>query len=121
MLLYLQQHFCPQYNIMQSGNQRGFTKLKSEGDGLMDSQAIKEQIEIKVHHVPKERKVPMHKHPEQVELFYCFNGSGVGVLEDSEVALAVGEVFIAPAGAMHAMRSEECIDLISFLIPVINS
>ncbi|ACL18767.1 conserved hypothetical protein [Desulfitobacterium hafniense DCB-2] len=87
----------------------------------MDSQTLKEQVEINVFHVPKERKVAMHKHPQQVEVFYCFNGSGVGVLEDSEVALAVGGVFIAPAGAMHSIRSDECIDVLSFLIPVINN
>lgn len=87
----------------------------------MDSQALKEQIEINVYHLPKERTVKMHKHPQQVELFYCISGSGVGVLEDSEVALEVGNVFIAPAGEMHSLRSEECVDVISFLIPVVSS
>lgn len=87
----------------------------------MDSEALKEQIKINVFHVPKERKVAMHNHPQQVEVFYCFKGSGVGVLDDSEIALTVGQVFIAPAGAMHSIRSDECIDVLSFLIPVITS
>lgn len=86
----------------------------------MDLQAIKEQIKVNVYHIPKEKKVAMHKHPEHDEVFYCFDGSGYGVFEDSEVAFEHGKAFIVPAGTMHALRSGDNLFVTSFLIPVVE-
>lgn len=85
----------------------------------MDLQAIKEQIQVNVYHIPKEKKVAMHQHPKHDEVFYCFDGTGFGVLEESEVALEHGKAFIVPAGTMHALRSEGDLFVTSFLIPVV--
>lgn len=86
----------------------------------MDLQTLKEQINVNVYHIPKEKKVAMHKHPQHDEVFYCFNGSGFGLLEDSEVTLTSGTAFIVPAGTMHALRSDENLYVASFLIPMVN-
>lgn len=59
----------------------------------------------------------MHQHPRHE--FYCFDGTGYGVLEDSEAALEHGKAFIVPAGTMHALRSEDNLFVTSFLIPVV--
>jgi mannose-6-phosphate isomerase-like protein (cupin superfamily) len=48
------------------------------------------------------------------------SGSGLGILEDSEVELTIGKVFVVPAGKMHAMRTDTEIVVASFLIPVIK-
>ena len=85
----------------------------------MDLQLIKGQINVNVYHIPKEKKVALHKHLKQDEIFYCINGSGFGVLEDSEVPLTLGKAFIVPAGKMHALRSEDNLYVTSFLIPVV--
>lgn len=84
----------------------------------MDLNAIKEAIETKVYHVSSDTKVPLHEHPTQDEVFYCIKGSGFGILEEKEVELQVGDVFVAPAGAMHSMRSDEEIVVTALLIPV---
>jgi quercetin dioxygenase-like cupin family protein len=89
------------------------------GGNELDLQSIKEQINVNVYHIPKEKKVALHKHPKHDEVFYCINGSGFGILEDSEVPLTPCKAFIIPAGIMHALRSEDNLYVTSFLIPVV--
>jgi len=84
----------------------------------MDLDVIKEAIETKVYHVPSDAKVPLHEHATQDEVFYCIKGSGFGVLANSEVELQVGDVFIAPAGTIHSLRSDGDLYVTAFLIPV---
>jgi mannose-6-phosphate isomerase-like protein (cupin superfamily) len=84
----------------------------------MDLNSIKESIVTKVYHVHSETKVPLHKHEEQDEIFYCIKGSGFGVLKDGEVELSVGKAFIVSAGTMHSLRSEGDLYVSSFLVPV---
>lgn len=84
----------------------------------MDLDSIRESIEEKVYHITSEIVVPLHKHEKLDEIFYCIKGSGFGVLEDEELKLNVGGSFIVPAGTMHALRSEDELYVISFLIPV---
>ena len=85
----------------------------------MDLNAIKESIVKKVYHVHLDTKVPLHKHADQDEVFYCIKGSGFGVLEDGEVELSVGKAFIVPAGTMHSLRSEGDLYISAFLVPVV--
>ena len=84
----------------------------------MDLDALKEAIETKVYHIQPEFDVPLHEHPTQDEIFYCIKGTGFGVLEDEEVRLNPGDVFVAPAGKMHSIRNDEPILLAALLIPV---
>ncbi|MCT4634252.1 MAG: (2Fe-2S)-binding protein [Firmicutes bacterium] len=84
----------------------------------MDINAIKEAIETKVYHVTSDTIVPLHEHPVHDEVFYCIKGSGFGILEDKEVKLEVGDVFVAPAGSIHSMRSDKEILVTALLIPV---
>lgn len=86
----------------------------------MDLEAIKAQLITNVYHIPAEKKVALHKHNKQDEIFYCIKGKGFGVLEDSEVELSVGKAFIVPAGVMHALRSDSDMYVSSFLIPVVD-
>lgn len=86
----------------------------------MDLNSIKESIVAHVYHIPSDKKVPLHKHAKQDEIFYCIKGSGFGVLEDGEVELNVGESFIAPAGTMHSLRSEGDLYVSAFLVPVVD-
>jgi len=86
----------------------------------VDLKEIKKAIVTKVYHIPSEKKVPLHKHTDHDEIFYCIKGEGVGVLEDGEVELTVGKAFIVPAGAMHTMRSDGEIYVASFLVPVVK-
>ncbi len=84
----------------------------------MNLNAIKEGIETKVYHVTSDTKVPLHEHPAQDEVFYCIKGSGFGVLEDREMELNVGDTFVAPAGKLHSLRSDDEIYVVAVLIPV---
>ena len=86
----------------------------------MDLNSVKESIETKVYHLTSEIKVPLHKHDEKDEIFYCIKGSGFGVLEDGEVTLSVGKAFIVPAGTMHSLRSEGNLYVSSFLVPLVG-
>ena len=86
----------------------------------MDLNAIKEAIVNNVYHIPSSKKVPLHKHDDKDEIFYCIKGSGFGVLEDREVALTVGESFIARAGTMHSVRSDTEIYVCAFLVPAVQ-
>ena len=86
----------------------------------MDLNAVKEAIAINVYHVTSETKVPLHKHDEKDEIYYCIKGSGFGVLENSEIELIVGKEFIVKSGVMHSLRSDEDLYVSSFLIPVVE-
>jgi AraC family transcriptional regulator, transcriptional activator of pobA len=86
----------------------------------MDLQALKDAIVKKVYEVTSETNVPLHKHDEKDEVFYCMKGSGYGVLENGEVELSPGKAFIVPAGVMHSLRSDEQLFVGSFLLPVID-
>jgi len=86
----------------------------------MDLNAVKEAIVTNVYHVTSETKVPLHKHDEKDEIFYCIKGSGFGVLENSEIELTVGKEFIVKSGVMHSLRSDEDLYVSSFLIPVVE-
>jgi len=86
----------------------------------MDLNAVKEAIVTNVYHVTSETKVPLHKHDEKDEIFYCIKGSGFGVLENNEIELTVGKEFIVKSGVMHSLRSDEDLYVSSFLIPVVE-
>jgi len=86
----------------------------------MDLKSIRESIVNHVYHISTETKVPLHKHDEKDEIFYCIEGSGLGVLEDGEVELNVGNAFIVPAGTMHSLRSEGDLYVTATLVPVVN-
>lgn len=87
----------------------------------MDIDSIKEAIVTNVYHIPAEKKVPLHKHEDQDEIFYCIKGSGFGVLEDSEVELNAGVTFTVPAGTMHSVRSDEEVYIATILIPAVDA
>ena len=86
----------------------------------MDLKAVKEAIVNHVYHISTETKVPLHKHDDKDEIFYCIKGSGFGVLEDSEVELNVGDAFIVPAGTMHSLRSDVELHVTATLVPVVD-
>lgn len=86
----------------------------------MDLEKIKQSIVTNVYHIPANKDVALHKHPKHDEVFYCVKGEGFGVLENDEIELTVGKVFIVPAGTMHALRSENDLYVSSFLIPVVE-
>jgi quercetin dioxygenase-like cupin family protein len=94
------------------------TLWKEKEDRRVDIKSLKDGIVVNVYHIDSSKKVPLHKHPNHDELFYCVQGSGFGVLEDGKVELAVGKVFIVPAGVLHSMESDSEIYVSSFLIPV---
>jgi mannose-6-phosphate isomerase-like protein (cupin superfamily) len=86
----------------------------------MDLDFIKEAIVKNVYHIPSDKKVPLHKHEDKDEVFYCIKGSGFGVLEDSEVEMNVGTSFTVSAGTMHSVRSDEEVYVVAILIPVVG-
>ena len=86
----------------------------------MNLDSIKDSIVKNVYHIPSDKKVPLHKHADKDEIFYCIKGSGFGVLEDGEVKLNVGVSFTVPAGTMHSIRSDGDLYVTAFLVPVVN-
>lgn len=86
----------------------------------IDTKAFKELLVRNVYHIDASKNVALHKHSKHDEIFYCFAGSGYGVLEDSEVELTVGKAFIVHAGVMHALRTDGDLYVASFLIPVVE-
>ena len=86
----------------------------------MDLEKTKDAIVKHVYHIPSDKKVPLHKHKDQDEIFYCLKGEGFGVREDGEMELTVGKVFVAPAGTMHSIRSDSEIYVAAILVPVVK-
>ena len=86
----------------------------------MELKNVKDAIEVKVYHITPEMKVPPHDHKDEDEIFYCIKGSGFGVLSDSQVELTVGKAFIVPAGKMHSLKTEDYLDVASFIVPVVD-
>lgn len=87
----------------------------------MDLDAIKKSIVTNVYHLTPDKKVPLHKHDDKDEIFYCIKGSGFGVLEDGEEELTAGKAFIVPAGTMHSLRTEGDLYVGSFLLPIADN
>jgi quercetin dioxygenase-like cupin family protein len=85
----------------------------------MNLEAIKTNIVTNVYHIKSDKKVALHKHNNHNELFYCLKGEGFGVLENEEINLTEGKVFLVPSGVMHALRTNKDLWVSSFLIPVI--
>jgi mannose-6-phosphate isomerase-like protein (cupin superfamily) len=86
----------------------------------MDIKLMKESLVTNVYHLDLDKKVPLHKHEKQDEIFYCVKGSGFGVLEESEIELTVGKEFIVKAGVMHSLRTDGNLYVCSFLIPIVE-
>ena len=86
----------------------------------MDLNLIEESIEKHVYHITSKAEVSLHIHEGLDEIFYCIKGSGFAVLEDIEVELNVGVLFIAPAGTRHSLRSNGDLYVTAFLIPVVD-
>ncbi|RPJ07906.1 MAG: cupin domain-containing protein [Deltaproteobacteria bacterium] len=85
----------------------------------MDTEAVKKAIVVNVYHILASEEIPLHKHPKSDEIFYCIKGAGYGVLEDGEVALAVGQVFVVRAGTKHSLRTDGGLFVTSFLVPIV--
>lgn len=86
----------------------------------MDLDLIKEALKLDVYHIPSDKNVPLHKHDDLDEIFYCIKGSGFGVLKDSEVVMNVGDTFVVPAGVMHSLRSDDELYVTALLVPVVD-
>ena len=86
----------------------------------MDLDTIKGAIETKVYHLTSETNVPLHKHDNKDEIFYCIKGSGFGVLENGKEELTVGKAFIVPAGTMHTLQTDGDLFVTSHLVPVVG-
>lgn len=86
----------------------------------MDLDLIKDAVKLHVYHIPSDKNVPLHKHKNLDEIFYCIKGSGFGVLADSEVTMNVGDTFVVPAGVMHSLRSDNELYVTALLVPVVD-
>ncbi len=86
----------------------------------MDLEEIKAGIATNVYHITADKKVALHKHSEKDEVFYCFAGSGFGVLEHREEPLTPGTTFVVRAGTMHALRTDAHLYVASFLLPAMR-
>lgn len=72
-----------------------------------------QRFSVHVHVIPPGQMVPLHQHPRNWELSFVAAGSaewaGVAVVDGETTRfggeLAVGEGFVAPAGAMHEVRN----------------
>ncbi len=84
----------------------------------MDLNSIKEAIKTNVYHIHPDLKVPYHEHGTHDEIFYCIKGSGLGIVDGKEVELNVGDILVAPAGAMHTVKTDGDLYLTAILIPV---
>lgn len=84
----------------------------------VDFAAMTEGLETKTYMIPPEFEVPLHEHPTHDEIFYCIKGNGIGIVDDSRLEFNPGDVFIAPAGSMHSIESDETQFVMAFLIPV---
>ena len=87
----------------------------------MDLEVMKESIVTNVYRIAAGTQVALHKHLAHDEVFYCLEGSGFGLLADSEVELTVGNAFIAHAGALHGLRANSDLYVTAVMIPVNKS
>jgi quercetin dioxygenase-like cupin family protein len=83
----------------------------------MDLEVIKSETVTSVYHIQSDKKVALHSHKNHNELFYCIKGEGFGILENEEITLTKGKVFVVPAGTLHALRTDSNLWVSSFLIP----
>ncbi len=78
---------------------------------------FKENIETKVYHLTASDVVPYHLHEDQDEVFYCFKGFGVGVLDGEEIEMKIGDTLVAPAGSRHTLKTDSDLYVTALLIP----
>jgi quercetin dioxygenase-like cupin family protein len=85
----------------------------------MDLELIKSTIVTNVYHINPDSRVALHKHNSHNELFFCIKGKGFGVLENENIELSEGRVFVVTAGTMHSLGTDSNLWVSSFLISVI--
>jgi len=84
----------------------------------VDFKTMKEGLEVKTYMVPPTFEVPLHEHATQDEIFYCVKGHGIGIVDDKRIEFSPGDIFVAPAGSIHSVESDETLFLMAFLMPV---
>lgn len=104
-------------NQVDDAKMRAMMLEKALEEGI-DFKTIEDGMEIKTYRIPTDLKVDPHEHPTQDEIFYCIKGNGIGIVDDKEYSFSPGESFIAPAGSIHSLRTEETLYIIAVLIPV---
>ncbi len=83
----------------------------------MDLNLIKDAVEVKVYNIGVDTKVPLHKHNDKDEVFYCIKGSGFGLSDTHQEELNIGQTFIARAGTMHSLKSNDEMIVVAVLVP----
>lgn len=84
----------------------------------VDFEAIHKGLETKTYYIGADQEVPLHDHFSHDELFYCVSGNGTGVVDGKRYSFSPGEAFLAPAGSMHTIESDDTQCVLAFLIPV---
>jgi quercetin dioxygenase-like cupin family protein len=84
----------------------------------MNLDLLKSLVKVNAYHITSEKEVPLHRHSDNDEIFYCIKGEGYGLLESGEKQeLTPGKAFIVPAGVKHSVRSDSEIFVCSILVP----
>lgn len=96
-------------------NSTGWAEAES-----IEVEAVKGAIESNVYYIAPNALVPLHKHEDLDEVFYCIKGNGYAVLENEERLLNEGTTFVAHSDEHHSLRSEEGMYVVSSLIPIIR-
>lgn len=92
-------------------------KLIASEEGL-NLNDFKKEVETNVYCISSTMKVPSHEHASHDELFYCVKGIGIGIVDGQNIELTPGATFIAPAGKMHSLKTDNNIIVVAILIPV---
>jgi mannose-6-phosphate isomerase-like protein (cupin superfamily) len=70
--------------------------------------------------VPPKSAIPVHKHEEDEELYFIFEGSGLMTIDGQGYEVGAGDLAICCLGSSHGLRntSQQAIKLIVVGVPV---
>jgi mannose-6-phosphate isomerase-like protein (cupin superfamily) len=55
--------------------------------------------------VPPKSAIPIHKHEQDEELYFIFEGSGIMTIDGQEQKVGVGDLAICRLGSSHGLRN----------------
>ena len=53
------------------------------------------------------QSTPQHPHPKQDELFYVIEGSGLFIIDDTEIPVRESSLILVPAGVKHGILADK--------------
>ena len=113
------------FTVPPKGKSRAYVLQPDEGEVLarnggiikVSPQSGSQRLALVVSPLPKGRRISVHMHEHEDEVFFAHKGRGVAVLNDERTPIEEGSVIYIPQGTWHSIESSEDMQLVWLTSP----